>query len=161
MNAYGHPMLRTLNDLINFSIITECNKDTVLYDVASKYHRWSHYVEDHLAGMIGVRSKLFEYDITYLKNHQPSKKMQITHIPVDSSTPVPKYYQRQTLKPEKIVAVLNDCVYYTGVAEHAHNLALGGVHTVVVNFLAMPDVDGVYTAFDDECTVTINGGIAM
>lgn len=47
-----------------------------------------------------------------------------------------------------MVAIFNDCIYYPGTAEHAHNLAMKGVGKVVVNFLAMPDIDGVYRAFD-------------
>jgi len=89
---YCHPMLRTYNDMLNFSIMTEMSPSDVLYDIGSKFHRWAPHVKEHLAGMIAVRGGISSYDVRYLKNHQPPSYVQHTIRPVRASSILPTVF---------------------------------------------------------------------
>jgi len=121
--------MRTFNDMINFGIVTEMRPTDYLNDTASKYHRWNRIVGKHIAGIFANRCAIYPYDINYLRNHEVPATVNLTTKPVDSSTKLPKWFDVSGQKlikvdPKDIVSVFNDCVYYPGVQEAAHNFAL-------------------------------------
>jgi len=134
------------------------NHNDYLWDGASKYHRWARIAGPLLKGIFANRCKIFPYDLKYLRNHDVPKGVNLSTTPMDSYTKIPKSYindkkERIPVQPSNIVAVFNDCVYYRGVKECIHNFALTGARLVVVNFIAMPSIDGYYTAYDNEAVV--------
>jgi len=140
------------------------NSNDYLEDIASKYHRWARIAGPLIKGIFANRCKIFPYDIKYLRNHDVPSCVNLSTVPYDSSTKRPKYFindkkEKIPVSPSNIVAVFNDCVYYPGVKEAAHNAALDGCRLVIVNFIAMPSVDGIYKAYDNEATVVITGGL--
>jgi len=90
--AYGHSGLRTLNDLINFSILSEMSPTDYLWDGASKYHRWARIGGPLLRGIFANRCKIFPYDLKYLRNHDVPKGVNLSTRPLDSYTKLPKIY---------------------------------------------------------------------
>jgi len=136
-----------------------------LFDGASKYHRWARIGGKLLKGIFANRCALYPYDVKYLRNHDVPSMVNLDTKPLDSNSKLPKIYTTESkvkipVSPSNIVAVFNDCIYYKGVKESAHNFALQGARLVIVNFIAMPSVDGIYKAYDNEASAVITGGLS-